>query len=154
MKILAIDRELEHLLRIMRAEYQELNSVESTIYAFKELFPMKDQVAERYNLDPDEKDIEIIWKQLEAILQAQIRAIVNYKTDIQIPILPRIEFKIGDVVAHHEHKSIGIVRSNPERGALRTDADGMVDTDQLSIYDATVHTDYHIAPSTRKEKNL
>jgi len=67
---------------------------------------------------------------------------------------PKYEFKIGDVVAHHEKKTIGIVRSEPKQGALRTDADGMVDVKQLSLYDRTIHTDYHIAPSTKKELNL
>jgi hypothetical protein len=66
------------------------------------------------------------------------------------------EFKVGDIVANSESRWIGIVRSEPDRGELRTDADGMVDIRSLEIYDANnkTHASYHIAPSTKKEMGL
>jgi len=61
------------------------------------------------------------------------------------------KFKIGDVVANKRTKWIGIVRSEEDRGELRTDADGMVYIKNLEKYDPKKHKNYHIAPSTKKE---
>lgn len=61
------------------------------------------------------------------------------------------KFNIGDVVANKKHKTIGIVRDVFDRGEVRTDADGVVDVDDLEIYSPSKHKTYHIAPSTKKE---
>jgi len=61
------------------------------------------------------------------------------------------KFRVGDVVANKKHKTIGIVRLPPERGELKTDADGNVDIRDLELYDPKKHKSYQIAPSTKKE---
>lgn len=61
------------------------------------------------------------------------------------------KFKIGDVVANKRTKWIGTVRSEEDRGEVRTDADGMVYIRNLEKYDPKKHKNYHIAPSMKKE---
>lgn len=60
----------------------------------------------------------------------------------------RIE--VGSIVANKNHKTIGIVRDIYDRGEVRTDADGVVDIDDLELYNYDKHKDYSIAPSTKK----
>jgi len=65
--------------------------------------------------------------------------------------MKEIEYKIGDVVIHKGHKTVGIVRDLFYDGELRTDADGVVFISELEMYDPEKHKDYHMAPSTKKE---
>ena len=64
------------------------------------------------------------------------------------------KFKVGDIVANNNHKTIGIVRiADDAQGEVKTDADGNVDVDTLEIYDENnpVHKGYKMSPSTEKE---
>ena len=80
---------------------------------------------------------------------------VNEQTERQkseIQYVPN--FKVGDVVFNKQENTIGIVRMVDDTyGEVRTDADGMVDIDNLEHYDKTnsIHKKAHIAPSTKKE---
>lgn len=62
-------------------------------------------------------------------------------------------FKIGDYVYHRKHNTIGKVIDVFDRGDVRTDADGVVYTGELEIYDEgnPKHKKAHIAPSTQRE---
>lgn len=59
------------------------------------------------------------------------------------------KFKIGDVVANIEHKTVGVVIDVFDRGDVRTDADGVVDERDIVPYDKVKHANYQIAPSTK-----
>jgi len=69
MKLLAIDRELEHYLRVLAPNF--VNSESDEILADKWL----DKLMDRYNLVDDDGWLD---KKLEAILRAQIKAEVIY----------------------------------------------------------------------------
>ena len=63
------------------------------------------------------------------------------------------EFKVDDVVYNKKHKTLGIVRMEPESGELTTDADGNVPLTDLEHYSRSdlKHQKAQVAPSTRKE---
>ena len=62
------------------------------------------------------------------------------------------KFKVGDVVANINKKTIGIVRDvYLSEGEVKTDADGNVSISELEIYNSKKHKDYKTAPSTKKE---
>ena len=69
MKILAIDRELEHYLRVISPNWCDDEKL------FANWFNI---LVERYNLDQSEPDDNIIDEQLEAVLQAQVNSKVVY----------------------------------------------------------------------------
>jgi rRNA processing protein Gar1 len=63
-------------------------------------------------------------------------------------------FEVDDVVYNTRTKHIGIVRDVFDRGDVRTDADGVVHTSELEIYNTLKYkhqSDAKIAPSTKKE---
>ena len=59
------------------------------------------------------------------------------------------EIKMGDFVANKVHKTVGEVIDVFDRNDFRTDADGVVNGDDLEIYSKTKHKSYQIAPSTQ-----
>tara|TARA_R110000764_G_scaffold4957_2_gene20110 strand:+ start:3699 stop:5738 length:2040 start_codon:yes stop_codon:yes gene_type:complete len=59
------------------------------------------------------------------------------------------EIKMGDFVANKVHKTVGEVIDVFDRNDFRTDADGVVNGDDLEIYSKTKHKGYQIAPSTQ-----
>jgi len=79
-------------------------------------------------------------KIIEKMIEKAKKGVISHKSKI----------KIGDIVANKKHKTIGIVR-DIYGGEFRTDADGVVDIDDLEIYSPSKHNEYHIAPSTKKE---
>jgi hypothetical protein len=58
------------------------------------------------------------------------------------------KFKIGDIVANKDKRTIGIVLDNFEDGDYRTDADGVVCGSDLEILNFENHLHYHCSPST------
>tara|TARA_R110002096_G_scaffold362661_1_gene555843 strand:+ start:3214 stop:5445 length:2232 start_codon:yes stop_codon:yes gene_type:complete len=62
------------------------------------------------------------------------------------------KIEVGNVMANTKTKTIGIVRDVDLLGGdVRTDADGVVDADNLEHYSKSKHKEYQIAPSTKKE---
>ena len=62
-----------------------------------------------------------------------------------------MNYKIGDVVVNHKHRTIGIVMDVFDRGDIRTDADGVVSVDDCEAYEPVRHGGYQIAPSTAEK---
>lgn len=60
-------------------------------------------------------------------------------------------FKINDVVANIDKKTVGIVRDVYDDGELKTNEDGNVYISDLEFYDAKKHKNYKISPSTQTE---
>ena len=78
--------------------------------------------------------------------------------DVELEIIDVEEYakggkiEVGDVMANTKTKTIGIIRDVDLLGGdVRTDADGVVDTDNLEHYSKSKHKQYEIAPSTKKE---
>lgn len=63
----------------------------------------------------------------------------------------KTKFKVGDIVANVDKKTVGIVRDVYEDGELKTNEDGNVYISDLEYYDKTKHFDYKISPTTKNE---
>lgn len=60
-------------------------------------------------------------------------------------------FKVNDIVANIDKKTVGIVRDVYDDGELRTNEDGNVYISDLDFYDSKKHKNYKISPSTQTE---
>lgn len=66
------------------------------------------------------------------------------------------KFKVGDIVANNNHKTIGIVRiADDTYGEVKTDMDGNVDVDTLELYDENneIQKTYTMSNAVKKELN-